>query len=321
MAKVLERARNIVPESAETTRVQADAKTLLARMKVPPTEEGSFTSKDGVEIAWSRTGSGPPMVLCNGIGCDAYAWKYVVARFAHERTIIRWHYRGHGKSGTPKNAAHMTMEHVRNDLAELFTHLALEDVMLAGHSMGVQVALDFFMHHGARVHGMILLCGAPGRPLTTLHNTDLGHKVLPYILGLTQRFPRAARWLWRAMLSGSLPYEITVRTEVNGDFILRDDFMPYFTHLRERMDPLMFFSMLASLDAHDVSDRLIDVDVPTLIVAGERDTFTPAWLSERMHAQIPSSELLYLPGGSHTAPIEFPEIVGARLSRFLRERF
>jgi pimeloyl-ACP methyl ester carboxylesterase len=134
-------------------------------------------------------------------------------------------------------------------------------------------------------------------------------------------YPSLVRLMWKTALTGTLAYEIAVRTEVNGDFLLREDFLPYFAHLRERIDPLVFLTMLGSLNAHDVSPRLNEVGVPTLIVAGERDTFTPAWLSERMHAQIPGAELLLLPGGSHTAPIEFPELVNMRVERFLRERF
>ena len=59
------------------------------------------------------------------------------------------------------------------------------------------------------------------------------------------------------------------------------------------------------------------VDVPTLIVAGTDDTFTPYWLSEEMHARIPGSELLTVPGGTHVAPIEHPELITLRLEKFL----
>jgi len=57
--------------------------------------------------------------------------------------------------------------------------------------------------------------------------------------------------------------------------------------------------------------------VPTLIVAGTDDTFTPYWLSEEMHARIRGSELLTVPGGTHVAPIEHPELITLRLEKFL----
>jgi pimeloyl-ACP methyl ester carboxylesterase len=54
-----------------------------------------------------------------------------------------------------------------------------------------------------------------------------------------------------------------------------------------------------------------------LIVAGDRDGFTPARCSEHMHAAIPGSDLLMIEGGTHTAPLEFPDLVNARLGAFL----
>ena len=39
----------------------------------------------------------------NGIGCDGFAWKYLVRDFAARHRIVRWHYRGHGRSGIPED--------------------------------------------------------------------------------------------------------------------------------------------------------------------------------------------------------------------------
>jgi pimeloyl-ACP methyl ester carboxylesterase len=316
------KARNRKAQKRDNGSVQRTAvATRLPRAKDTGFREGRFQAADGTEIVWNATGDGQPLVLCDGIGCDQYAWKYLVPHFQDQYTLIRWNYRGHGKSATPKDMTRLRMEDVRQDLHQLIDHIDLGKPIMVGHSMGVQVVLDYAAHRAGGTAGLVLMCGAPGRPLTTFHDSDRGDKIFPHLLRIVQRFPKQVRALWRLMLTGSLPYEVAIRGEVNGDFLLREDFMPYFTHLRERMDPVVFFTMLGSLNSHDVSDYLPQVDVPTLIIAGERDTFTPAWLSERMHAQIPESELLFLPGGSHTAPIEFPQIVNARVARFLSERF
>ncbi len=308
------RARNHRRRSGDNQNVQAPAPNAAYR-------SGRFAAVDGTDIAWNAVGTGPALILCDGIGCDQYAWKYLVPYFQDRHTVVRWNYRGHGRSGTPRDLSRLRMEDVRLDLHHLIDHLALDNVRLIGHSMGVQVVLDYYLHYLERVSGLVLMCGSPGRPLTTFHDTDHGDKIFPYLLRLVRRYPNLSRSVWRLMLRGSLAYEIAVRGEVNGDFLLREDFMPYFEHLRERIDPLVFLTMLGGVNRHDVTPRLPDVSVPTLIVAGERDTFTPAWLSERMHAQIPGSELLFLPGGSHTAPIEFPELVNLRLEKFFRDRF
>ncbi|HET9598898.1 MAG TPA: alpha/beta hydrolase [Anaeromyxobacteraceae bacterium] len=59
------------------------------------------------------------------------------------------------------------------------------------------------------------------------------------------------------------------------------------------------------------SDHLPSVRVPTLVVAGEKDTWTPFPNSVRMPEEIEGSDLLVLPAGTHTGPLEHPELVVA----------
>ena len=61
--------------------------------------------------------------------------------------------------------------------------------------------------------------------------------------------------------------------------------------------------------------------MPTLIIAGEKDTFTPMWLSEKMAEMLPNSELMVVPTGSHTGPIEMPQLCNLRVERWLLDHF
>ena len=69
--------------------------------------------------------------------------------------------------------------------------------------------------------------------------------------------------------------------------------------------------------ADDDDLPIAEINVPVLVVAGEKDTFTPASLSESMVERIPGGELLMVHGGSHVAPIEQPELIGGRIKQFL----
>ena len=62
------------------------------------------------------------------------------------------------------------------------------------------------------------------------------------------------------------------------------------------------------------------VRVPTLVIAGERDFFCPPRVAREMARHIPGAELFVVPGGSHAAIIEQPELFDARLARFLEQR-
>jgi pimeloyl-ACP methyl ester carboxylesterase len=78
--------------------------------------------------------------------------------------------------------------------------------------------------------------------------------------------------------------------------------------------------MVRAAQEHDAGPLLSEIRAPTLVVAGERDLFTPRKLSLEMAQRIPSAELLEIPRGSHAALIEQPELINLRLEKFLRER-
>jgi pimeloyl-ACP methyl ester carboxylesterase len=65
---------------------------------------------------------------------------------------------------------------------------------------------------------------------------------------------------------------------------------------------------------------LPEVNVPVLVVAGERDSFTPPFLAERMVREMPQAELLMVRGGTHVASIEQPELVDGRIREFFETR-
>jgi len=160
------------------------------------------------------------------------------------------------------------------------------------------------------------MCGSHGLPLDTFHDSKALKILLPSMISAAGKYPQAMNLIWRLAAGGELAYQIATHLEVNRKLVNREDFAPYFRHL-SGMDPQLFLGMLKHASEHTAYDHLPHVDVPTLIVAGTDDTFTPYWLSEEMHARIRGSELLTVPGGTHVAPIEQPELITLRLEKFL----
>ena len=258
----------------------------------------------------------PALVCCDGIGCDGFAWKYIVRDFATRHRIVRWHYRGHGRSGIPKDAGRVGFDDISADLDSVLQATGTAQAVLLGHSMGVQVALEHHRRRPEQVLGLVLLCGSHGLPLDTFHDNKALKILLPSMITAAARYPQAMSLIWRLAASGEVAYQFATHFEVNGRLVRRDDFMPYFRHLAG-MDPQLFLGMLKHASEHSAFDHLPHVNVPTLIVAGTDDTFTPYWLSQQMHSRIPGAELLTVPGGTHVAPIEHPELITLRLEKFL----
>jgi pimeloyl-ACP methyl ester carboxylesterase len=164
------------------------------------------------------------------------------------------------------------------------------------------------------------LCGAYGTPLRTFKGKRTLEQVLPLVRFAVNRIPGIAQTLVARLIPTELAYQVATRFEINGELIRRDDFFPYLEHMA-RVDVRLFLEMLAAAGRHTARELLSTITVPTLIVAGDRDGFTPAQLSDEMHRLIRDSELHVVRGGSHTAPIERPAEVTERIADFLRKKF
>ncbi len=279
-----------------------------------------LTVPDGASLYFQVLGEGEPgMVLCDGLGCDGFAWKYLAPYLSRHHRVLRWHYRGHGKSGMPRDRSRFGMLYTCEDLARLMDASGVKQGVIFGHSMGVQVALEFHRRYEHRVRGLVLICGSYGTPLDTFHDSNYLKRIFPVLREMVERYPVRAANLLQSLLSTELAMQVALSIELNRELISKADLAPYFEHLSQ-MDPVVFVRTLDSLASHSAWDHLAHVDVPTLIIAGERDKFTPAWLSRKMAEQIPKAELMLVPQGTHTAPLEHQELVELRVERFLRDR-
>lgn len=284
-------------------------------------QQGLFKTPDDAPLWFESRGEhgGVPVVLNDGLGCDGFIWRYLWEPLTAKRRVLHWNYRGHGQSGVPTDDTRIGMEYITDDLARLMDSQKMESAVIFGHSMGVQVSLEFHRRHRSRVKALVLICGSYGTPLDTWHDHTLMRVAFPYLKRVVEKTPDLARAIMSRVVNTQLAVEFGIRTELNPALMKPNDFAPYMEHLA-KMHPLYFVRTLDSLKDHSAWDHLPHVDVPTLVIGGEGDRFTPVWLSQRMAEFIPGSEYVYVPGGTHTAPLERPGLVNAAIDRFLRER-
>lgn len=288
-------------------------------------------ASDGVELSvrtWNADAAKnrPWLILNDGLGCDGYVWRPVVERFGDRFPIVHWHYRGHGFSEVPPDLESVHIDQAVDDLARILRAVGVDDGVFLGHSMGVQVVLEAFRSMRQHASGLVLMCGSSEYPLESWHGAPdknapppFGNRAMkrafPKVSALVERAPRVPQALWSRLLPTRLSYEIATRFEVDGTRLTPDDFFPYLEHVAH-MHVGVFARFAKSLSTHSARDLLPEIEVPTLVVGAGRDTFTPGWRSEEMHELIPESDFLYLPEGTHTAPLEWADDVGRSLESF-----
>jgi pimeloyl-ACP methyl ester carboxylesterase len=274
----------------------------------------------GTRLWAASVGRGPGVVLCDGLGCDGYVWKYVLPDLSRDCQVIRWHYRGHGLSEAPDSLDAMNIEGLTLDLGVMLDEMGLkEPVVLVGHSMGVQVVLEAALRYGSRVAGVVALCGAAGRPLDTFKNTRLGLTVLPIVQDAVRRYPALSAGLWGGLVPSAPALALVKAFEINSSLLNVEEMRPYLERLAE-MDPRVFLSMLEHASQHSAQERLHELaGLPALVVAAQRDTFTPMQRSVAIHDALPGSEFFMLPEATHTGPLEWPELLNLRIRKWMHD--
>mgnify|MGYP002780470356 CR=1 FL=1 len=280
--------------------------------------EGFVTADDGTRLFYGVQGEGETVALVDGLGCDGFAWKYLQPHLAETHRVVHTHFRGHGRSGTPRDKTRVGIPILASDLRRVLDHLGIAKAVVLGHSIGTQVALELYRLAPERVRALGLICGSAGRVTHTFHGTDILHQILPGLIERAERSPSLTRALW-----GRVPTRLAFRLarlgrEVDALSIRAEDFARYWDHVA-LMDPDLFLHLLRCAGEHSAEDLLSSIRVPTLVLAAERDTFTPPELAKRMADAIPHCRHVLLPGASHAAPVEQPVTIQRILRAFLDE--
>jgi pimeloyl-ACP methyl ester carboxylesterase len=285
-------------------------------------EERDVIARDGTRLAVYATRSpypgAPVVLLANGLGGHHVAWRGQIEHLGDTYRFLTWDYRGLFRSARPSPdvpAAYAIGRHAE-DLLDILDAEGEERAALIGWSMGVQVVLEAYRKEKRRARGLVLLNGTSGRPLDTLSPLPGMKAVLPSLVELARRAHAVARQITRK--AASLPEALAGLKAMGlmGDAL--DDSV--FAELAEgfgSLDMEAFFHNLRALGEHDATDVLETIDVPTLIVSGDRDGMIPPGLARDMARCIPDAEIYVVRGGTHYTAVEFPELVSLRIAKFL----
>jgi pimeloyl-ACP methyl ester carboxylesterase len=261
----------------------------------------------GCRLAYEVEGSGPPVVLIQGVGVAGSGWTPQVCGLRARFRCLTFDNRGMGAS-QPAGAP-ITVRQMAEDALWLMTHLGWDSAHLVGHSLGGPVALEMALSRPERVRSLSLLCTlARGRDATRLTWQMLR-------LGLRSRIgPRRARR--RAFLEMVMPP--AALREVDADR-LAAELAPLFGHdLADQ--PAIALEQLSALRAYDASDRLGRLSgIPTLVMSAAHDPIAPPRFGKALAEAIPGARFLQFDDASHGLPIQHAERVNALLAEHLQQ--
>jgi pimeloyl-ACP methyl ester carboxylesterase len=271
-----------------------------------------------VELAYHVVGRGLPVLLGNGLGGSREVWEELIAHANDRYRFLAWDYRGLHRNGSGIEVAHGVPAHARDALAILDAE-GVSRCCFVGWSMGVAVGLELFAQAPSRLSALVFLCGgakaawAPGPERAILAS------LIARSLRLARRSPRASHALLRMGLQSPEAYTWARRLGIVGDQVSSDVFGKVTGALLE-YDVLSYVGTLDRLGEYDASGILPQVDVPTLVIGGDRDPMTPRAALENLVQGIAGAEYLLLPEATHYALLDQAEHVNLRIEKFWNER-
>lgn len=282
-----------------------------------PTEH-RLAADDATELTWYELGAGPPIAVAGGLVGRHVIWQPLWDALGPRFHFVGWDYRGLWGSSRPREMGHFSIDWHADDLRAVLDAAGVERTVLVGWSTGVQVGFEFYRKWPERVAGLVLICGTYGRAFEGALGWQGTHHVIPRAahaathlqqlvsstLGRLAGSRRLIRYLKLTGAVGPTADEEALRT---------------ITEELAHIDVSAFMTLVRRMEDHDATDLLEAIDVPVLVVSGDRDVLIPKRIGRKMVRRIPQSELLEMPGATHYAPIEYPELLSLRVEKFLRD--
>ncbi|SME97054.1 3-oxoadipate enol-lactonase [Streptomyces sp. Amel2xC10] len=229
----------------------------------------------------------PALLLGPSLGTSYALWDKVAPELSVTHRVVRWDLPGHGGSPAELIGPGATVGDLARLVLALADSLGLDRFGYAGVSLGGAVGLHLALHHPERVSRLAVICSSA------------------HFGGARPWEERAAQV--RAEGLGRLAETANARWFTPGHTV------PELVADHRAADPDAYAACCDALGAFDLRERLAEVSVPTLLVAGRQDPATPPAHLREIADAVPDATLVELPGASHLAPAERPEAVLAAL--------
>lgn len=280
---------------------------------------GFYESFDGTPIYYEVRGTGRPIVMAYGIACLINHWQHQIKYFSKSYQTIVFDYRGHHHTPTPTNREYLTLDAIARDIAGLLQFLNLEKASFWGHSFGAQVVLRAFENNPELFANIVFINGFASNPIANMFGVDVVPILFEHFKQGYQILPQTLAHLWRLAVNNPLAIHLSA---LAGGFNLNltslKDIEIYAKGVAS-MDLEVFIALFDQMSKYNALPVLDQIQVPTLIISGKRDSVTPKDYQETLHRKIKKSQFLSVPYGSHCTQLDLPDFVNLRIEKFLRE--
>lgn len=251
---------------------------------------------NGIRINVRERGKGTPsLVFLHYWGGSSRTWDEVVAELSKHNRCIATDHRGWGESDAP--ASGYRLADLADDAQGVIEALQLDHYVLVGHSMGGKTAQLLAARRPVGLRGLVLV--APSPPSAT-------------VLAQEQRDAMLHAYDSPESIANVCDHILTALplTEAQREQVIADSL---------RGAPQAKYAWPTAMMLEDIRSEVRRVNVPTLVLSGERDQVDP---TERLRHELlpclPGARFQVLPGAGHLSMLEAPKAVAGAIEQFAR---
>ena len=251
------------------------------------------------KICIKYDGKGDLLIFLHGIGGNKDNWNLNFPILSKYFLCVAWDARGYGESEDYEGK--LSFNDITNDLLRIYNYFDVEKAHIIGLSMGGQIACLFYEKHPDKVQSLILC------------DTHLGLGNLE-----KEEITKFINSRKKPLLEGLQPEDIAL--PVSKSLVGNLNNKAAIQELVSSMSKLHKESYLKTIDASmsTFHDHIFPkIDVPTLILVGEKDTLTPPSMALKIHKLIINSKFSIIQEAGHLINIEKPKAFNDKVLQFL----
>jgi len=240
--------------------------------------------ENNLEIFYEISGNtdGPKIVLIHGLFVNSDTWCNQIDALKSEFNILRYDLRGHGRSTKP--TVNFTVQNHIDDLYALLTYLNwTKDIYLVGHSLGGMIALQYGIENPAQIKKIVAadtFCFVTKEAVEGVVGDIKNNTLESYALLLSER--------------GLIPYN-----KATAEFISKT--------VTDHMTKEDLIRATTATEGFNICEKLKSLNLPVLLLVGEKDVRTPVQASKMLDNLLPQSELAVIQEAGHLSILDHPE--------------
>ncbi len=270
------------------------------------------TNRDKKELR-----STTPLFFNYGLVCNNAHWELQIKHFDEAGYPIIIHdYRGHFNSSPSLDVEKVTFDNIVKDMRWILEELGVEKTHLLGHSMGVNLCLQFSHEFPEIVQSQVLIAGTVFPPQDVMFDNQGMNIIFPLVKKLEATIPDIYHFLWKT--GGLNPLaQYWVHT---GGFNVKEvskEFIQIYVNRIGKLNPKIFIKLLEEMRDHQILNKLETIKTKTLVMGGDKDKVIPFHVQRVIYDRIPNAELYMIKEGSHVPQVDFPDHCNERITYFL----